>query len=241
MVAVANNFEAGTNGTTITTANAGGSGNTNFDFVTIGTGATCTFDNTQAHGALSMGCNAGASGNDSGVEWSTAVGSLGTWWMRCYYYATVHPTTHYRMMDAVNAAATALCSGVYHQSDGTLVGADAGFNIACQTVGQVPLNQWVRIEMKTIGSATVGQIEVRYFAVPDAPNATEAVASAANRNTTGSAGIYRFGLHGDGPYDANKTIWVDDAAVSSVTWLGPSVRQPVRSGPPQSIVRAGWW
>jgi hypothetical protein len=220
MVAVYNSFETGTLGSTITAANTGGGSNTALDAVTIGTGASVTFG-SNGRGALSAQLNAGTTPADAGMEWSTAVGTLTTWYQRIYYYATSHPTNQHRILDSTTAGGAALCSGIYHQSAGTIAAANGSFGISCQGTVAVALNQWVRIELKTVGSATTGSITMRLYNVPDANNVTEEIVSAANQNTSGSGVIFRFGLNGD-TYDTNRTIWIDDLGVSSVDWLGPA-------------------
>jgi hypothetical protein len=192
---------------------------------------------------LAAKLNVGATPADAGMEWSTTVGTLATWYQRIYYYATSHPTNQHRILDTTTAGGAALCSGIYHQAAGTLAAANGGFGISCQGTVAVALNQWVRIELKTVGSATVGSISMRLFNVPDAVNPTEEIVSAANQNTSGSGVIYRFGFNGD-TYDANRIVWIDDIGVSSVTWLGPSIRVPatqIRAGSSEAVQRSFWW
>lgn len=243
MVAVYNSFETGTNGSTITTGGTGGGSDTALDFVTIGAGATATFDNSKPRGNLAAKLNAGSTPVDVGMEWSTAVGTLSTWYQRIYYYATSHPTNAHRIMDATTAGGAALCAGIIHQSAGTLCAADGGFNVAAQGALTVPLNQWVRVEMKVIGSPTTGQISFRLFTVPDAVNPTETQTSSATTNTSSSGVNYRFGLNGDA-YDANRTIWIKDLGVSSVDWMGPATwanNRPTLGLTSQAIGRAVTW
>lgn len=225
MVAVYNSFEAGTDTATITTLNTNAAGDTPFEFITIGSTATATFDTTHSRGNLSAKLNAGTTPGDVGFEWSTSVGSLSTWYLRMYYYATSHPVIQHRILDSVTSGGAALCSAIFHQAAGTICTADGGFNIASQGSVAVPLNKWVRFEMKVIGSATTGQIISRMFN-GDAANPIETLTSSATTNTSGSAAIHRFGLHGD-TYDVSRTFWLDDLGVSSVDWMGPATWQKV--------------
>ena len=63
MVTLLNNFEGGTAGTTISTANSGGASGTAFDTVNVGTGATNAYDATHvAHGTLACKIATGGTG-----------------------------------------------------------------------------------------------------------------------------------------------------------------------------------
>lgn len=221
-----NDFDGGgTAGATLTTSNAGGTGDTQFDFVSIGSGASVTLDSTHAHsGSLSLKCNVGTGPADAGFEWSTAIGPLTAWYTRVYYYAGSNPTNHHRIYDAVTAGGAALCSGVMHHTDGTLILLDGGFGIAAQTSTAIALNQWVRIETYFVGAAVGGYVELRLFNSPESTTPTETI-SASSVNTSGTATNFRFGFNGDA-YDTNRTMWLDDIAITNQGWLGPASAAP---------------
>ena len=66
-----NDFEGGTNGTAISTANSGGAGESAWTSVTTGTGATLAYDNAQAYtGTYSAKFATGVTSTKNSLNWS---------------------------------------------------------------------------------------------------------------------------------------------------------------------------
>ena len=105
MTQLLNSAEGGSNGTTVTTGNSGGTSGNAFDSVLIGTGASVTYSSAQsAHGELSIESVLGSSASSSMVEWSTSLtgSSLSQVWFRVYVYLPALPTGNLRLFRCHN-------------------------------------------------------------------------------------------------------------------------------------------
>ena len=72
MAQVTNDFETGSSGTAVSTANSAGGPDTQWDFVQIGAGATNAYDNTRsAHGGLSVQLATPATATSAYLQWSS--------------------------------------------------------------------------------------------------------------------------------------------------------------------------
>ena len=202
---VKNSFETGTNGTAVSTGNSGGPNDDAFDVIA---GTAPTFDNTvAAHGTLS------AKTVNGQVEWTTSVGSRTQAWFRFYLYISGAPSTTANVILFQTPGFARLQINTSRQ---LVLGGNAG-NIQTMTT-QIPLSQWVRVEGFFIGSATVGQEEVKLFLSADSTTADETVTTTATQNTAGTFSAYLFGSN-----NVSVTIWLDDIGVSTTGYLGPSV------------------
>src|SRR5690242_18849335 len=106
---LANTFEGGTNGTTITTANSGGASGDAFSAGTIGAAGTLKFDNTHSRDSLAVKI-ANASSQVSQVEWRSLGGLTGNVYFRAYIYITALPNAHWyfaRCQSSTNAKCVA--------------------------------------------------------------------------------------------------------------------------------------
>lgn len=220
MTLLTNSFEGGTNGTTLTTGNTGGASGNAFDAVNIGTGAANTFDNAQAaHGTLSNKVSTTATVSSCYDEWNTSMGTLSQVWFRGYYYFTANPAATVRLWSCLVTSTT--CAAVRVTTTGTLQFTNTGGTVILTSTATVPLNQWFRVEGFVIGSATVGQMEMKLFKTADSSTPDETDTSTAVQNTSGSPNTYRFGvtsaLANAGPY------WMDDLGLSDSGYIGPAV------------------
>ena len=127
-----------------------------------------------------------------------------------------NPATNHRIFDAV--ASPNLCSALYLSTTGKVEAVDTSGGQIVITTTSVALSQWIRVEARIVGSATVGSVELRLYNSADSLYPTEVRKSAATFNTSGAFNEYRFGAAGD-PLPANRTIWLDDMALSTVDWL----------------------
>jgi len=218
-----NSFEGGTTGTTISTGNSGpGSGNA-FDAVSApGGGGTLAFSNAEAaHGSLA--CDLATTGTTGTpyVAWTTSMGSQAQVWFRLYLYFTANPSATQRVFAALQGGTA--CATIAVGTSGKLQFLNAAGSAIFTQTGTIPLNQWFRIEGFIIGSATVGQVELKRFNSPDSTVASETNTSAASQNTTGAMDTYRFG-HGAGSALANLgPWWQDDIGLSNGGYLGPVI------------------
>lgn len=222
MTVLTNSFEGGTNGTTLTTANSGGASGNAFDAVTnTGTNAVDIFDNTvAAHGTLSCKVATGTSSVQSLNRWSTSMGTVTQVWFRMYLYFTAFPTAVTRVMGYATSGGTTCGIVGVAATTGKVNFFNASGSAIITTANAVPLNAWCRVEGFLIGSATVGQMQLKLFTTPDSQTPTEMLTSTAAQNTTGAPGLYSFGIISNaanlGPF------WMDDIGISSTGYLGPA-------------------
>jgi hypothetical protein len=222
-VYLTNNFEEGTSGTTISTGNSAppaGAGNA-FDVVNIGSGAALTFDNAEAaHGTLSAKFVEPAVATSCYLQWSTSLTAttLNQIWFRVYCYFPTYSLT-LRLVEIVNG--TTFCGAVSINATGHVL-TQSSVGGATQTTSTLamPTSQWYRLEGYFIGSATVGQIQVKIFTTsPDELNPDETDTTPATVNTNSALTGIRFGNPSS---VASYTFWLDDLGASDTGYLGPS-------------------
>jgi hypothetical protein len=217
-VTVTNDFEGGTNGVAISTSNAGGIGNTQFDQVTATATCLVNFDNTHpGHGSLGMLCQTGGTAGEAYVMWSTALGgATATVWLRAYLYMTANPGTQTRLFRWLNVSTVR--GSVQITTTGKLLISDsAGTGVGTMT-NSVPLNQLVRVEAQCTGDPSAGVLEVKLFDSPESTSPLETVTATA-QNTGGTIDRARFGQTGTAV--ASITYWLDDLGGSNGGYLGP--------------------
>lgn len=231
MTILVNTFEGGTSGSALATASSGGASGNAFDLVVTGSGATNAYDSSQeAHGFLSCKMATGASAVVY-EQWTTSMGSQAQAWFRLYLYFTANPTNQHRVLEFVSAGTGA--GGVLLTTTGRFQMLNSAGTTITTTASTIPLNAWFRIEGFILGSATVGQTELKFFKSPDAIVPAETNTSAASQNTAGTLDTYRFGvavaIASVGPF------WMDDIGLSNTGYLGPasnpSDRPAVHPGP----------
>jgi hypothetical protein len=218
-ILLGNDFEGGSNGTTITAANSGGAGERVFDSVSSA-GATVIYDNAHAaHGVLS-GKFVCTSFNSGYVLWNLE--SPSKVWFRAYVYFTANPPGNTPLI-SVRSSGGATPAGIQINTSGKVRGVDATLTQQTITTNAINLNGWTRIEGFIIPSLTVGQIEVKLFLTSDSATPDETNTSGATLNTGSSATQIRFGLDGVG--SGTWTTWLDDISVGNSAYLGPAVTQ----------------
>jgi hypothetical protein len=239
-VTVTNDFEGGTNGVAITTSNAGGVGNTQFDQVTVSAGdGAVNFSNAHpGHGTLGMLCQTGATLGEAYVMWSTALGgATGTVWLRAYLYLTANPGTQTRLFRWLNVSNVR--GSVQISTTGKLLTTDSAGSTVATMGNSVPLNQLVRVEAFCTGDAAAGVLECKLF---DSPESTTPLETLSNSllNTGGTIDRVRFGQTGTGI--ANVTYYLDDVGASTSAYLGPVGGAPAVSMTPPFVSQySGRW
>lgn len=220
MPVLANSFEGGTSGTTVSLANSGGTSGNAFDVVNVGTATTVAFDNAHsAHGGLSCQLATAATSASAFVSWTTSMGSQATAWFRSYFYFTANPAVQHRILNFLSGA-TAV-GNVLLKTNGTLIFTNSAGATVLTTATTIPLGSWWRLEGFVTGDAAAGQWEFRLFTSnPDAAVPDETQTSAATQAMTGAVTVYRFGIGANivstGPF------WIDDIGLSSTGYLGPA-------------------
>lgn len=142
-----NTAAAGTNASTVTTGNSGGSGDNAWDSVTIGTGATLVYDNTAGNVASGLGYKFTMGGTLSALTltWSTALSAIpatGRLTGRFYYVASstgpnqrlLQVTNGATLLCAINHIATAGVGARFSDSGGTGRGVGQGVTLAAGTL-----------------------------------------------------------------------------------------------------------
>lgn len=157
-----------------------------------------------------------------------------TLYYRTYFYITALPTTNHQsiMTHTVTVGGTRVKAQV--GTDGVMkMYADISGTVATGTT-PVPLNTWLRLEMRQFVSATVGQGEGRLY-LGDSTVAIDtwgignfAGGNGVDENTLqgGQTSILRFTV-GDGTNNVTAIAYLDDVAVNDTTgsvntsWVGP--------------------
>ena len=247
-ILLVNSFEGGTNATTISTANAGGSTGysggpaSNNQFTAIATAGTGTlkFDNTHAaHGSLSLKATTLASGDTASCRWQQqALGSQTKYWFREYLYFTANPASaQCRIFSATNSIGTATAVSVSVLTSGKLTVQDNASATMITFSGTIPLNEWFRVEGFISSSPSAGYASLSLYSPLDSLIPVETHTSTATFNTLDNAAWIYFGIAfsnavAQGPY------WMDDVAVSNTGPLGPvSYPGPPSTGHPGSVVQ----
>lgn len=225
---LANTFEGGSDETTLTAGNSGGSSGDAFDAVFIGGASTIVFDTARAsHGSYSMRF-APADSQAVNAQWtatSTGGGFTETWG-RFYFYATAKPSNGVRLVSFFTTGGTRQAHIEMTASpNGLLRVADSAFTSG-DTVAAIPLDEWVRIEWHVLHSATVGQLEAKIFqADSTSPITNGTVSSPASRNTGASADAIRFG-QSTGVVLSGWSAWMDSLQANTTGWPGPATTPP---------------
>lgn len=203
-------FERGTNGNTITT----GPSEQSYSGWELVNG-TPTYDSTRAaHGNLS----ARFSGSEF-LEWDLGSHLPTDYYLRWYFYATANPAGGSNIFqdnpdgggNTINLQVTAA---------GLLAITCGG---AFTSAASIALNQWIRIEMHILHSATVGQITGRLFNSPDSAIPTEEWATTANLNSGTGPNNLSFGRIA-GSWGAD--ISFDEIIGVAPDWIGPYSATP---------------
>lgn len=185
-----NNFEGGTDTTTISTGNSGGTSGQAFDFVSIPATAAITFSTTAAAtgtlGALiSAGGTAGTPHVEAAFGWNTASDS--PIYGRLRYRVPSLPASAIRI--AVIAGGDGSFQGDWRlNTDGTIGMYTGTGTLIGTTTAAVTANQWFDIGVAiTSFNATTGSLEAKLFLDPNSNTATETI-TGTNRDTLRNGG-----------------------------------------------------
>lgn len=218
-----NSAEGGTSGTTVTTANSGGSSGAAWDAVAIDPTDDFAFSNTHAaHGSLSYHVVIGNTPGVATVEKDFPAATT-TVAVRFYLYMTGTPNHNITVLYLLNGSTVR--SWISIDNARHLFLRDAGGSAVIVQTGVIPLNQWVRVEAQwPVLSSTVGQATLSRYDSMDSATPTETATSAASQDFGGSADRVRWGsvqapLSGD-----TWDFWLDDIGENdTAVALGPSI------------------
>lgn len=213
-----NTAEGGTDGVTVSAANSGGASGDAYGTVVVGAGATCAYSNARAaHGTMSVLTSTGASNVSAYTPYVLA--SVTEDYSRVYHNVDTLPGAVRALLRYTSAGNQALRVSVV--STGTIRVFDAANNTAGTTTATISVDQWFRIEVHVVFSATVGTCELRLYTTPDSGTPTETL------NLTGlallaSSDEFRAG----NPANATSAVqvWHDSVAVEGTTWFGPALK-----------------
>lgn len=209
-----NSFSGGTNGNAITSANSGGSSGTAFSDVSTSDAVFSSTNATGARAPLVAKLNA-----DGWVEWDNVTPSSGrTLYVRAYIRITTAYSQEWPVFVFYDGSFDPLGGAFLTTSRKLTVWDPSGVAISgSTTTSTVPLNQWVRVELKvTYGtSSNNGSVELRYYATESSGTATE------TKTVTGVTLGTTLPSYVDFVGAPDGDAFFDDVGVSDVTWLGP--------------------
>lgn len=211
---VANTFEGGSNGTTLTTGNSGGTSGNAFDTVSVGSTGTVTYDSAQSmHGTYSakMVSDANWTG-PSAVYWNTTSAAP-------YFYTRLYVRT---------LTAPASASHTYLYGSSVAFGSTGKFIITRNNEADIVTgtytylaNTWYRVEVEYLISATVGQVTAKIY-LGDSTTPVDTVQTPA----TWSVGVPAPGIGFSYIWIPRAaTMWFDDVGANNTGWLGPTSTQ----------------
>lgn len=215
-----NTFEGGTNGTTITTGNSGGTSGHAFDLATV-TNGTLVFSNTQAaHGTLSANMSTTVAGGVAWVGWNSFAPTT-TFYGRCNIYLTALPN----VTDAVfqhKGSSSSSAGNIQINTSGQLVGQTPSFANAFTFTSVIPLNTWIRVEwFLSAGIAGTGSLTVNYYNSKDSTVITES-----QRDQTfawgGTNGVAEIDWGWTNTHPSQPSMFLDDFDISVTSYLGPA-------------------
>lgn len=230
-----NSAEGGSDETTVTTGNSGGTSGNAWDVVTTSTGSI-VYDNARAaHGAFSYRFTNGSPATVMGVRWSTSIGSFTEIWGRLYCYFTAIPTLGNQLVRINQSDSTRLATILPG------VAADKKLYVATNLAGgqssgsiDIAVNQWVRIEFHFIANASTGMIEAKLFNNADSATVTETVTrSGFNTGSAGAHVDFGYGVSAN----AGEIIWLDDLQVNGTGYPGPAQQTLL---PDADTATGGW-
>lgn len=218
-MARANSFEGGSDETNITVANSGSTSGSPFDDVNRGTGATVVYDNAiAALGTLS--CRTSTTGTSATAYVAYTLASVTSDYARMYVRLTGLPSAAaqpiLRYMSGANQSFR-----VNIKSGGAIEVRDAGQNVVGTTSATVSITTGFRVEVHPVFSATVGAVELRYWASQNSTGSPTETLTLTGLTLTASASEIRFGV-GAGLANA-VSVWFDNVATEGSTWFGPAL------------------
>jgi hypothetical protein len=219
---LANTFEGGTDGVTISVANSGGASGDAFSAVV---GTQIVFSAAAVmHGGMGMKMDNPGATTTYG-SW-TGFGTLTVrTYFRVYLRLSTIPVTNGWYFGAMRDAADLEFGGLVITTAGMVQARNnANSNIAA-TVGTVPVNigSYFRLEWAVLPGLTTGELEWRLYNAPDTLMITDTSGNDTGLAFRADLGGIRWGSKATAP---TGIMEFDDLAVSTAGWIGPSGAGP---------------
>lgn len=209
-------FEAGTDGNTITTGDTGSQ--TAWDTVVTNGSTTIKYSTTHAaHGSQSAKFSA-VTQSAMYLQWDSAMGATTDNYGRVYLWRdSLDATNIHYWLSVYDNAANFICRFMISQSGKVAIQNSAGSTIATGTT-TVATGQWTRLEYKIVNNASTGILEVKLFNTADSTTADDTV-TATGQNTRADTGIVRFGS--EQVNSAGYAYYLDDIVAGATSYPGP--------------------
>jgi hypothetical protein len=226
-----NNAETQVSGTTVTTANSGGTDATAFDNVTIGGLATLTYDNAHAaHGTNGFKYTIGTTNQATYRAW-TGLGGVTEIWGAYYLYETAHPTSTIRMISFWGGGVLLGNLGAPNNTGFLQWKFPGDTSVGTLNNTALALNQWNRIEFHVVFNATTGSGDAQWYA-GDATGQTGTSSTFSAANTGAACDEVRIGMNAAST-TVSYTWWMDDDNLNATGYPGPA---PYTLGPPPPVL-----
>lgn len=221
MSSLSNSFEGGSDGTTVTTGNSGGSSGDAFGNVTIDSGNALTYSSSSpAHGSLGALVSTGVASGSSYVAWTSGIpGTSATVWARAYHRFPAWPSADVNVLRILSSS-NAIMGSVRIKSTGKVDLLYGTGTLGATSTATIPTGASFRIEVMVAAGTTTGAMSIRlYLTSADGTTADETL-SVTNINA-GSANPVRMRAGVVSNLANVSTFGLDDLALSDVDWIGP--------------------
>lgn len=214
-----NSFEGGSDETTLTTGNSGGTSGNAFDSVSAGTGATLVFDNAQAAPSLGSFSLRTATGGTSALAYAAwTLASVTSDYARGYFRFTSLPGAQQLIIRYLSGGSQSLRVNV--KTDGAIEVRNAANSVVGTTTNTISAGSWFRVEIFTTFSTTVGAVTLRLYLSANGTSITETL-NLTSLVLTASSNELRWGV---GAATSNAVaVWIDNVATEGTTWFGPAL------------------
>jgi hypothetical protein len=217
-----NDFESGSNGTSVTTGNSGSTLANAFDSISTGSGSlTYTNSPAAAHGSLAAA--SGTSSNSTvNMAWSTSMPNLRTVFGRANVYLTGSPSANMRFFQTMNGGNVVACIGISTSLKLRVFnGGGTVFSLSTMTL---PTNQWFRVEWVIYNTTADTHSTVMIYSDITSSTPDEVNVSGSNTSSYDFADTYQFGTLFS--TSSTYTLYLDDIAITNTGFIGPGVVTP---------------
>jgi hypothetical protein len=227
-----NTQEGGTNTTTVSTANSGGTSGNAFNTIS----GTPVFDNTagQVEGTMGMKFAVGGTLAALYVGWdsTTLTTAPTTVYGRCYYWSSIHPGSSLRLIEFMNGATVLGYLGISNTVS-KITWYNSANTAATATGSGFTLSTFYRIEFTfTVATTTTGSASAAFYPGDSTtPVGVESTATAQNFGTLG-VNTVRFGNTGAN-FTINSSFWAGDLQLNTTGRPGPQTATAVPRGVPR--------
>lgn len=224
-----NNFEGGTDGTTITAANSGGTSGNAFNTVSVVSGGTLQYSNAQVfNGSLAARMRTGATSGNIDMRWAGSYVTQAEDYGRLYLYFTAIPNVQNSAIVQVWDSILNASFRIRINTTGKIaILAPSGSVLATSTTTLVA-GQWYRIEWHVHADADInlGYIEVQIFTNPNGTTPDETLGGSGTPGIGFGTLVGRIDI---GPQSvtnwptstATDYMYLDEIVANATAWVGP--------------------